>query len=150
MKKYNGFTLIELMIVVAIIGVLGAISYPSYSEYMKKARRTDAKDALSIIVDRQERYYLKHGTYSDSLLDLEMTSLTENGYYKLSVASADLISGFTAVATAESTGAQANDTRLPPDREGDCTVLTLNSLGVKSAPLGNDPSATDPDVLDCW
>ena len=44
----KGFTLIELMVVVAIIGIMGAIAYPSYDSYMKKSRRSDAKVALQL------------------------------------------------------------------------------------------------------
>ena len=59
MKKQNGFTLIELMIVVAIIGVLSAIAYPSYQSYMKKSARADAKVGLTKLADKQERFYLQ-------------------------------------------------------------------------------------------
>jgi type IV pilus assembly protein PilE len=47
MKAYNkGFTLIELMVVVAVVGILAAISMPSYLEYVLRAKRADGKAAL--------------------------------------------------------------------------------------------------------
>lgn len=52
----NGFTLIELMIVVAIIGILAAIAYPSYQEYVKKTKRVEAQSELVDIASRLQRY----------------------------------------------------------------------------------------------
>ncbi len=52
--------------VVAIIGIISAIAYPSYDKYMKKSRRSDAKVALTKIVDREERFYLQNNTYTTS------------------------------------------------------------------------------------
>ena len=60
----KGFSLVELMIVLAIIGVLSAISYPSYDSYMKKSRRSDEKIALQAMADKQERFYLQNNTYT--------------------------------------------------------------------------------------
>lgn len=62
MKK-NGFTLIELMIVVAIVGILAAIAYPSYQEYVARARRADAKTVLLEATQFLERFYTQNGSY---------------------------------------------------------------------------------------
>ena len=78
----KGFTLIELMVVVAIIGVLGAIGYPSYDSYMKKSRRSDAKVALQKMADRQERFYLQNNTYTNNAANAGSTG-TEKNYYLL-------------------------------------------------------------------
>lgn len=131
MKKNSGFTLIELMIVVAIIGVIGAIAMPSYDSYMKKSRRADAKVGLSKLADKQERFYLQNNTYATSLTDLGITNdLTENGYYQLSVISADN-AGFTLEVDANGGSAtgQGGDTTTSA---GDCTVMGLTSLNVKT------------------
>lgn len=63
MWKAKGFTLIELMIVVAIVGILAAVAYPSYVEYIKKGKRSEAKAGLLEAVQNLERYYSANGTY---------------------------------------------------------------------------------------
>ena len=130
----KGFTLIELMVVVAIIGILGAIGYPSYDSYMKKSRRSDAKVGLERVADRQERWYLKWDTYTtDMSLPVLGGPNTKDNYYVLSVDSADTI-WFALTATAVAGGPQSNDTTT---NDGDCRVMKLDSAGRKSPP-------------DCW
>lgn len=66
-KQYkNGFTLIELMIVVAIIGILATIAYPSYHAYIKKTRRSDAEGALVSLANAMERYYTENYKYTEA------------------------------------------------------------------------------------
>ncbi|MGI4777786.1 MAG: type IV pilin protein [Janthinobacterium lividum] len=59
----RGFTLIELMIVVAIVAILAAIAYPSYQESVRKGRRAEARTALLELMQQQERYMTQRGTY---------------------------------------------------------------------------------------
>jgi len=134
--KTRGFTLVELMVVIAIIGIIGAIAFPSYETYMKKSRRADAKVALSTMADRQERYYLQNNTYSADENDVG-GSATKEGYYTLSIDSAD-VNGFQLTATVVPGGEQANDT--------DCQLMYLNSAGAKES--GAAPGGGD--VKNCW
>ncbi|PID78388.1 MAG: dolichyl-phosphate-mannose--protein mannosyltransferase [Deltaproteobacteria bacterium] len=66
-KNEKGFTLIELMIVVAIIGILAAIAIPNFMNYQCKARQTEAKSNLGTIRVNEEAYRAEYDTYSNSL-----------------------------------------------------------------------------------
>ena len=64
----GGFTLIELMIVVAIIGIVSAIAYPSYQGYIEKGMRTDMMAEMQNIASTIESRKLAQGRYSNDLL----------------------------------------------------------------------------------
>ena len=64
MKKSKGFTLIELMIVVAIIGILAAIAIPNFLNYQCKARQSEAKTNLGAIANLQEVYWAEKTQYA--------------------------------------------------------------------------------------
>ena len=66
-KKLSGFSLIELMIVVAIIGIIVAFGYPVYTEKMIETRRTDAKEALLRLATLQEKFFTECNRYATGL-----------------------------------------------------------------------------------
>jgi type IV pilus assembly protein PilE len=69
-SKALGFTLIELMIVVAVIGVLAAVAYPSYKDSVRKSRRVDAQSALTDAAQRLEAFYARNAQYTVDMTDL--------------------------------------------------------------------------------
>ena len=85
-RASRGFTLIELMIVVAIIAILSAIAYPSYQESVRKGRRAEGRAALQELMQQQERYMTQFNTYKDFALGasgVPFKTESEGGKYKL-------------------------------------------------------------------
>jgi type IV pilus assembly protein PilE len=63
----QGFTLLELMIVVVVVGILGMIAYPSYAEYLRKNNRAEGKAALMNAAQQLERFFTANNQYPGSL-----------------------------------------------------------------------------------
>lgn len=84
MKKRDGFTLIELVIVIAIVGVLAAIAMPTYFDFIKKAKRVEAQQALSEVAKKEGIYHFDHDVYSGELdaIGFDMSRLK---YYNITL-----------------------------------------------------------------
>ena len=120
MRRTKGFTLIELMIVVAIIAIIASIAYPSYQESVRKSRRSDAFSSLARMADLQERFYLQNRSYTNNMAVLGGATSPE-GFYNLSVSAAD---ANTYTLQADAIGAQVSD--------ANCLTITLSSAGIKT------------------
>ncbi|WP_053144005.1 type IV pilin protein [Pseudomonas sp. P97.38] len=132
MRSSNrGFTLIEIMIVIAIIGIVVTIGYPSLTEYMKKGRRTEIAGLLSEQAQILERYYSKNNSYSDATTGLS----NGNDFYTINRTLAD--QSFTLTAVRKSGSSMATDK---------CGDFTLNNTGVRS--MLN--AASGVTTKDCW
>ncbi len=125
MKTEKGFTLIELMVVVAILAIIVTIGYPLYIEQSYKARRADAKVAIVDAAAVLERCRTNTNTY----VGCYANQVSPEGYYDLSAAAA--ANTYTITAAAKSGAAQAKDTK--------CASFTLTHTGAKSATSS-----------DCW
>lgn len=63
MRRTAGFSLVEIMVVLAIVGILASIAYPGYASYIARSRRIEGQMALLDILQQQERFYSLHNTY---------------------------------------------------------------------------------------
>ena len=82
-KRFHGFSLMEVMIVVVIIGILAALAYPNLEKYLKRARQTEAKTNLSAIYTAQKIYFTLHQSYAEDINELDL-SLAQ-GLYKYTI-----------------------------------------------------------------
>jgi type IV pilus assembly protein PilE len=64
MKRHTGFTMMEVLVVMAIVAILSALAYPSYAGYITKTRRIEGQIALLEALQQQERFYTQNNTYS--------------------------------------------------------------------------------------
>ena len=79
-RRVTGFTLIEVMIVVAIVGILAAIAYPSYVDSVRKGKRSEGRAALTSLLQQQERYNTQNNTYAAFVMGAAPTALALKDY----------------------------------------------------------------------
>ena len=134
----QGFTLIEVVVVVAIVGILSAIAYPSYTEYIARGHRAEARANLLQAAQWMERAATANGTYptassaASAIAALEAQLKMDR--YGIKVDSAN---GSSYTLTATPKGAQVGDK---------CGNYTLNQAGLRGA----KDETTGDIVGDCW
>ena len=135
-QKQYGFTLIELMIVVAVVGILLAIAIPNYNEYVMRGRRADAKAGLRQAAAWIEKAQTATGNYPTAA-QFNATGLVTRGMYSISLTPAAPAATYTLTA-APTTGSS---------QEGDkCGSFTLTDTGLTGVTGATAPLDRDQ----CW
>jgi type IV pilus assembly protein PilE len=133
MKKSNGFTMIELMIVVVILGILSSLAFGFYGDNVIAANRTEGRSALQTAAGTLEKCRSLYGSYNHTNCNYADFT-TGTNLYKVTGNSNISASLFTITATPVAGKPQANDT--------DCTTLTLTNTGIKGG--------SGADASECW
>jgi type IV pilus assembly protein PilE len=140
MKKAQGFTLVELMVVVVIMLILTMLGYPGYQSYIVKAKRLEGQVALLGAIQQQERYYTQHSTYKEFSAGADDSgdegfkwwsgNSARESAYELS---AQACAGMPLRSCIE-VRATPGTARVDPNfRDPDCETLTLTSTGQQGA-----------------
>ncbi|AMO79036.1 MULTISPECIES: type IV pilin protein [Pseudomonas] len=130
MSGQNGFSLLELMIVVVIVGILASVAYPSYVEYARRSDRAEGQALLMEAAARQERFFAQNRRYvvaDADIASLGLQATSRNGRYVLTLSAGEDGDGGYLLEVEP----QRNDPR--------CGTLTLNALGQRS-----------PATSECW
>lgn len=156
MKSSKGFTLVELMIVVAVVGILSAIAYPSYTEYVLRGRRAEARTALMDLMQQQERYYTQNGRYlAFETSTAGVTSVVVGGVDTPTTVPFKFFSGDAAASghyflSARNSCTSSADIQLcvqlfavPKQTDAITGTLNIDSTGLKSCTGGSDSTK-------CW
>ncbi len=130
-----GFTLIEVLIVLAVAALLAGLAVPSYQAQVAKGRRLDGQQALRALAQRLERRYTEQGSYRGATLGVGGLSpaVSGGGHYALAISDSSE-NAFRITATPR--GVQASDV---------CATLVYNQLGEPSV----SAAATRP-AAQCW
>lgn len=158
MKKQVGFTLIELMVVVAIVAILAAVAFPSYQDSVRKTRRADAKEALTSAAALQERYFFTHNAYASTVGELGLTGFSTDGHYTIGFANPENMDTSQVTCKSGSTvypcfrmSAQVKSPG-PQDADVSCGIFLISHTGKKQSLKKGGSVGTPADFTTdvCW
>ena len=140
----SGFTLIEVMIVVAMVAILASVAYPSYTEYVKKGKRGEGRAALTQMLMDQERFYTQNNVYRAF-----GTGATGTGFKTYA---GDSATGTAYLLSAAACAGQTLNecvllSAVPQFNDPEAGTLTLSSTGPRRSCTGTAAS-TNPKL--CW
>ncbi|MCW8195246.1 prepilin-type N-terminal cleavage/methylation domain-containing protein [Proteobacteria bacterium 005FR1] len=141
----KGFTLIEVMIVVAVIAIIAAIALPSYNSSVIKSKRAMGKAELLEVLARQEQHFINNKAYATNLtslgyganpylIDDQGNETAANAIYQIALAAGASTTAFTLQAIPQN--AQADD--------AECATLQISNTGLKTISGGTSTAAS------CW
>lgn len=136
----RGVTLLELLVVLLVVGVIAALALPAYRQYLVRVNRGEATVGLYAIAAAEERFFTRHGRYTNDLsggapLGLGLTLAATSPRYRFSVALADDGQTFIASATPTREGGQSSD--------GECLVFSMDHRGRRAV-------SGSRDTAFCW
>ena len=144
MRKAGGFTLTELVVILAVIAILTALALPNYQSFVMKSRRMEAKELLYEAAQRQQQFFTMFNVYTTNTGSLAVPTTSTNGYYTLGIAAGttgNINTSYLLTATPVSGTSQAGDS--------DCYAFRLNSLGTKSN-VDSGGTVITPPTPPCW
>jgi len=144
-NTHRGFSLIELMIVVAIIAIISAFAYPSYQRYVIKTKRSVAQNALLQVADRQQQFFMDNKRFAADITNLGFPAspyvVDDNGTPTVASDGDAVYSLTLSNVTATTWTATAAPLHAQLSRDTYCGSLSITQTGAKGKSGASD---------ECW